>query len=79
MRESIKKAHEKNIPIYAECGGLMYLGEKLVDQNENEYDMVGILKGTSKMTKSLKKVWILLRNCQRRYNLIKCRRSNKRT
>lgn len=54
------------IPIYApECGGLMYLGEKLVDQNENEYDMVGILKGTSKMTKSLRKVWILLRNCQR--------------
>ena len=55
MRESIKKAHEKNIPIYAECGGLMYLGEKLVDQNENEYDMVGILKGTSKMTKSLRR------------------------
>ena len=55
MRESIRNAHEKNIPIYAECGGLMYLGEKLVDQNENEYDMVGILKGTSKMTKSLRR------------------------
>ena len=55
MRESIKKAHENNIPIYAECGGLMYLGEKLIDQNENEYDMVGILKGISKMTKSLRR------------------------
>lgn len=33
----------------------MYLGEKLVDQNENEYDMVGILKGISKMTKSLRR------------------------
>ena len=36
----------------------MYLGEKLVDQNENEYDMVGILKGTSKMTKSLRRFGI---------------------
>lgn len=55
MRESIKIAHENNIPIYAECGGLMYLGEKLIDTDENEYDMVGIFSGTSKMTSSLKR------------------------
>ncbi|MFQ9311048.1 MAG: cobyrinate a,c-diamide synthase [Paraclostridium sordellii] len=55
MRESIKKAHENNVPIYAECGGLMYLGEKLLDLDDNEYEMVGIFEGISKMTKSLKR------------------------
>lgn len=55
MRESIIKAHEENIPIYAECGGLMYLGEKLKDSDGNEYNMVGIFKGTSEMTKSLRR------------------------
>lgn len=55
MRKSIKEAHENNIPIYAECGGLMYLGEKLIDKNEKEYDMVGIFRGQSKMTSSLKR------------------------
>ncbi|MDU2689035.1 cobyrinate a,c-diamide synthase [Paeniclostridium sordellii] len=55
MRESIKKAHENNVPIYAECGGLMYLGEKLLNLDGNEYEMVGIFEGISKMTKSLKR------------------------
>jgi len=55
MRKSIKEAHENNIPIYAECGGLMYLGEKLIDQENKECNMVGVFKGYSKMTSSLKR------------------------
>ena len=55
IRESIVKAHKNKIPIYAECGGLMYLGEKLEAQDKNIYDMVGIFKGCSKMTSSLKR------------------------
>ena len=55
MRESILDAHKNNIPIYAECGGLMYLGEKLENQNKELFNMVGIFKGTSKMTSSLKR------------------------
>lgn len=55
MRESIKEAHENNIPIYAECGGLMYLGQNLLDKENISYDMVGIFKGNSKMTTSLKR------------------------
>ncbi|MGL5711832.1 MAG: cobyrinate a,c-diamide synthase [Paraclostridium sp.] len=55
MRNSIKEAHNKNIPIYAECGGLMYLGGKLIDSEDNTYNMVGIFKGTSEMTKSLRR------------------------
>lgn len=55
MRRSIKEAHNKGTPIYAECGGLMYLGEKLIDSENNTFNMVGIFKGTSEMTKSLRR------------------------
>jgi cobyrinic acid a,c-diamide synthase len=55
MRKSIKDAYNKNIPIYAECGGLMYLGDKLIDQDNEEFNMVGIFNGKSVMTKSLKR------------------------
>ncbi len=55
MRSSILKVHQRNIPIYAECGGLMYLGEKLINSNNEEFNMVGILKGYSEMTTSLKR------------------------
>ena len=55
IRNEILRAHEKNIPIYAECGGLMYLGAQLEDQNNDVFDMVGIFNGCSKMTSSLKR------------------------
>ena len=55
MRESLYKAHKKQIPIYAECGGLMYLGSYLVDEEGKRYSMVGILEGESKMTSGLKR------------------------
>ncbi|AIS59580.1 Cobyrinic acid A,C-diamide synthase [Listeria ivanovii subsp. londoniensis] len=54
MRESILAAHENGIPIYAECGGLMYLGTSL-EVNGRLYDMVGIFEGLSKMTERLRK------------------------
>lgn len=54
MRRVLKAAHENNIPIYAECGGLMYLGERLIDHEGKSYEMVGIFKGESRMTKGLK-------------------------
>lgn len=55
MRKSILEAHEKNIPIYAECGGLMYLGEGLEGKDKQIFDMVGIFRGKSVMTSSLKR------------------------
>ncbi|MGI6227919.1 MAG: cobyrinic acid a,c-diamide synthase, partial [Peptococcales bacterium] len=42
LRESIKCAIEKGMPVYAECGGLIYLGQKLILGNES-YDMVSVL------------------------------------
>jgi cobyrinic acid a,c-diamide synthase len=41
LRQSIKKAAEEGLPIYAECGGLMYLGEKLIWEGK-DYPMVGV-------------------------------------
>jgi len=41
LRQSIRKAVEDGLPIYAECGGLMYLGEKLVWEGK-DYPMVGV-------------------------------------
>jgi cobyrinic acid a,c-diamide synthase len=55
MREDIRRYHENNKPIYAECGGLMYLGDSIVGKDNEEYKMVGILKGKSEMTKSLRR------------------------
>jgi cobyrinic acid a,c-diamide synthase len=42
LRLAIKKAADEYLPIYAECGGLMYLGEKLVYKGKS-YDMAGVL------------------------------------
>lgn len=50
MRESIKLALDNNLKCYAECGGLMYLTEKI---SGNE--MVGFFTGYSEMTKGLKR------------------------
>ena len=41
----LKALAEDGFPIYAECGGLMYLGEQLVLENKS-YSMVGILPVT---------------------------------
>ena len=55
MRKSIKEAYENDVPIYAECGGLMYLGDSLVDFKGNRYSMVGAISGYSQMQKGLKR------------------------
>jgi len=42
FRDSLKQKIEIGLPTYAECGGLLYLGESLV-VDENTYPMVGAL------------------------------------
>ena len=42
FRKALKEMAEDGLPIYAECGGLMYLGQELV-LDEKSYPMVGVL------------------------------------
>ncbi len=49
LREHIFSFCESGKPVYAECGGLMYLGEKLLNKKNEEYEMVGFLPITTRM------------------------------
>ncbi|GAC1554538.1 MAG: cobyrinate a,c-diamide synthase [Herpetosiphon sp.] len=50
LHRAIGAAHEADMPIYAECGGLMFLTEALVDQAGERWPMVGLIPGSSVMT-----------------------------
>ena len=49
MREAIRQLAAANRPIYAECGGLMYLAESLQTGDGREYPMVGLLPAGTRM------------------------------
>ena len=49
MRCSLQKAAQRGLPIYAECGGLMYLGESIEGSEGKSYPMVGVLPCCSSM------------------------------
>lgn len=53
MLAQLRAAHERGVAIYAECGGLMYLGSTLEDAQGEVYAMANILPGDSKMGKRL--------------------------
>ena len=53
MLRSLRKAHHSGMPIYAECGGYMYLTDSITGLDELTYSMVGLITGTSTMHRRL--------------------------
>lgn len=53
MKVSLKKHFTGNKPIYAECGGMLYLLDSLVDQHGKSANMVGILPGQAVLQRKL--------------------------
>jgi cobyrinic acid a,c-diamide synthase len=48
LRKSIRLAVEADLPVYAECGGLMYLARS-IRWNEQHADMIGLIPGDAVM------------------------------
>lgn len=45
MREAIREAFSKGMPMVAECGGFMYLHRSITDQDGKTFPMAGVLDG----------------------------------
>ncbi|PZO40808.1 MAG: cobyrinic acid a,c-diamide synthase [Pseudanabaena frigida] len=52
-REAVHKAITSGMPTYAECGGLMYLCDRIVDFEDKSFPMVNIFPTAAKMGKRL--------------------------
>jgi cobyrinic acid a,c-diamide synthase len=53
LKECIRYRYKHGLPIYAECGGFMYLQECLTDIHGSQYSMLGIIPGNAEMTNRL--------------------------
>ena len=53
MKQKIKKLAQDGIPIYAECGGLMYL-TKSITFDSKKFKMIGLFDAETRMTKKMK-------------------------
>lgn len=51
LRDEVRAAAEGGMPVYAECGGLMFLGKALTDLEGNNFEMAGLFPWVSRMLK----------------------------
>ncbi len=56
MLSDIRKAADKGMPMFAECGGYMYLSQSLTDFEGKVYAMAGLLPAQVQMNKKLQMV-----------------------
>jgi cobyrinic acid a,c-diamide synthase len=54
MQEAVRQFARRGLPIYAECGGLMYLTQGIETTHGKRYPMVGLLPVWSRMLNRLK-------------------------
>jgi cobyrinic acid a,c-diamide synthase len=53
LHADLREAHARGLPIFAECGGYMALGECLTDLDGRTHAMAGVIPGRFSMTGSL--------------------------
>lgn len=53
--DNIKQLIIAGVPTYAECEGLMYLSEYIENQNNEKFNMIGVLPGYCKITEEINK------------------------
>lgn len=67
LRAEIFAAAQDGLPIFAECGGFMYLMRELVDFSGKSFSMCGVIDGSATMTNKLQTVGYvdaeILRDC----------------
>ena len=55
MLRAVRKAVEGGLPTMAECGGFMYLHERMVDLNKKSWPMAGAISGKTYPTEKLQR------------------------
>jgi len=53
MRQAVSSFIQRGFPVYAECGGLMYLTGGIEQKDGKVFEMVGVLPGKVRMTEKL--------------------------
>ena len=53
LRSEVRSAIEEGLPCYAECGGMMWLTEEIVNRSGRRFPMVGAIPGAVEMTPGL--------------------------
>ncbi len=56
IRTEIFRAANDGLPIFAECGGFMYLMNRLIDFEGKSFEMCGVIDGAATMTRKLQRV-----------------------
>lgn len=65
MKESIRAVAKEGMPIYAECGGLMYLCESITDFDGHVHQTVGLVPAVTVMQQKLQRVGYVTATMQR--------------